>query len=140
MTTFVDTPLWNRPNAEISWRKYLGRAADGSTGEPVSPYAAPARAKDLSGLPPAYVATAELDPLRDEGILYAFRLLGAGVSVELHQFPAPSTGRAWSPRRASRGASGPSSPRRWRAPSPSAPRRRHPSSAVAGSTAAPKAS
>ena len=52
-----------------------------------SPYAAPARAKDLAGLPPAYVSTMEFDPLRDEGILYALRLLQAGVSVELHSYP-----------------------------------------------------
>jgi acetyl esterase len=53
----------------------------------VVPSAAPARAADLSGLPPAYIATAEFDPLRDEGITYALRLLEAGVSVELHQWP-----------------------------------------------------
>ncbi len=82
MREFVDTPLWNRPNAEVSWRYYLGDAS----GE-VSPYAAPARAKDLSGLPPAYVSTMEFDPLRDEGILYALHLLEHGVPVELHQFP-----------------------------------------------------
>ena len=81
MRAFVDTPLWHRPNAVLSWRYYLGD----EPGE-VSPYAAPARATDLSGLPPAYVSTMEYDPLRDEGIEYALRLLRAGVSVELHSF------------------------------------------------------
>src|SRR5262245_9116385 len=75
MRAFTDTPLWNRPNAEWSWRHYLGPA---HVGEP-SQYPAPARAKDLSRLPPAYVSTMEFDPLRDEGILYAMRLLQAGV-------------------------------------------------------------
>jgi acetyl esterase/lipase len=84
MRTFVDSPLWNRPLAELSWQAYLGAGADRAD---VSPYAAPARATDLSGLPPAYISTAENDPLRDEGILYALGLLQAGVSVELHQFP-----------------------------------------------------
>ncbi|MEV4528380.1 alpha/beta hydrolase fold domain-containing protein [Streptosporangium sp. NPDC049304] len=46
-----------------------------------------ARATDLSGLPPAYIATAEFCPNRDEEIGYALRLLEAGVSVELHQWP-----------------------------------------------------
>lgn len=87
MRTFVDTPMWTRSASEQSWSHYLGPAgADGSRAD-VSPYAAPARATDLTGLPPAYISTAELDPLRDEGILYALRLLEAGVSVELHQFP-----------------------------------------------------
>ena len=60
----------------------------------VSPYAAPARAENLAGLPPAYISTAENDPLRDEGILYGLRLLQAGVSVELHQFPGTFHGSA----------------------------------------------
>ena len=86
MRAFHDTPMWSRPNAEYSWRYYLGD--DGPAGgKDVSPYAAPARATDLSGLPPAYVTTMEFDPLRDEGITYALRLLQAGVSVELHSFP-----------------------------------------------------
>ncbi|WP_280343175.1 alpha/beta hydrolase fold domain-containing protein, partial [Nocardia abscessus] len=42
-------------------------------------YAAPARATDLSGLPPAYIATAEFCPNRDEDIDYALRLLRAGL-------------------------------------------------------------
>lgn len=82
MRAFTDTPLWHRPNAEISWRYYLGD----NPGE-VSPYASPAIAADLSGLPPAYVTTMEFDPLRDEGITYALRMMQAGVQVELHSFP-----------------------------------------------------
>ncbi|WP_102141043.1 alpha/beta hydrolase [Mycobacterium hubeiense] len=45
---------------------------------------APARAKDLSGLPPAYIAVAGHDPLRDDGARYAELLSAAGVPVELH--------------------------------------------------------
>jgi acetyl esterase len=76
---FTDTPWMNRSKLAATWRHYLGSA-------PASAYAAPARAEDLSGLPPAYIATAEFDPLRDEGIGYALRLLQAGVAVELHQW------------------------------------------------------
>lgn len=92
MRAFVDTPLWNRPNAVLSWQYYLG----GDT-TAVSPYASPALAEDLAGLPPAYVTTMEFDPLRDEGIEYALRLLGAGVSVELHSFPGTFHGSALIP-------------------------------------------
>jgi acetyl esterase len=82
MRAFVDTPLWNRHDAELSWRYYLA-----DCGGEVPVYAAPARAVDLSGLPPAYVSVYEYDPLRDEGLAYASRLLQAGVQVELHLFP-----------------------------------------------------
>ena len=72
-----------REKVAASWRHYLGPALDSA---PTSPYAAPARAADLSGLPPAYITSAEFDPNRDEAIGYALRLLQAGVSVELHQW------------------------------------------------------
>lgn len=91
MRTFVDSPLWNRPLAVKSWEFYLG---DLSGKDDVPIYAAPARATDLSGLPPAYVSTAENDPLRDEGIAYALGMLQSGVSVELHQFPGTFHGSA----------------------------------------------
>jgi acetyl esterase/lipase len=77
--TFTDTPWMNHDLLAAAWRYYLG-------GAPASPYAAPARAEDLSGLPPAYVAAAEFCPNRDEDVLFALRLLQAGVSVELHQW------------------------------------------------------
>ena len=80
---YVAPPLWNHPIAILSWQAYLGPDHDGET----SPYAAPARAPDLSGLPPAYVVTCEFDPLRDEGIEYAQRLMQAGVPTELHHYP-----------------------------------------------------
>jgi acetyl esterase len=92
MTEFTDTPLWNRPRAVISWNCYLGPGRAES--EEVSIYAAPARATDLTGLPPAYVSVMHFDPLRDEGIAYAQALLGAGVNVELHLFPGTFHGSA----------------------------------------------
>jgi acetyl esterase/lipase len=76
---FTDTPFMTRDKVAASWGHYLGSA-------PATPYAAPARAADLSGLPPAYIATAEFDPNRDEGLEYGLRLLRAGVPVELHQW------------------------------------------------------
>jgi acetyl esterase/lipase len=92
MRAFIDTPIWHRPNAEISWRNYLGDDVD-----EVSCYASPAIATDLRGLPPAYITTMEYDPLRDEGIVYALRLMEAGVSVELHSFPGTFHGSALVP-------------------------------------------
>lgn len=86
MRAYHDTPLWHRPAAEFSWDSYLGGAGVRGT-EGVSPYAAPARAADLSGLPPAYVTTCQFDPLRDEGIDYAQRLAQANVPTELALYP-----------------------------------------------------
>jgi acetyl esterase len=77
---FTETPWMTQDKVTDIWRHYLGSA-------PASPYAAPARAADLSGLPPAHIATAEFCPNRDEGIDYALRMLQAGVPVELHQWP-----------------------------------------------------
>ncbi|AFR46857.1 Esterase/lipase [Gordonia sp. KTR9] len=94
MTAFVDTPVWHRGNAILSWKYYLGETYTGPDDQNVSIYAAPSRATDLSGVPPTYICTMELDPLRDEGIDYALKLLRAGVSVELHSFPGTFHGSA----------------------------------------------
>jgi acetyl esterase len=80
--SFEDVPLWNRSDTEAMWERYLGPDRESAV-----PYGAPGRAKDLHDLPPAYVVTGELDPMRDAAIDYATRLLHAGVSVELHVYP-----------------------------------------------------
>ena len=84
MRKMLDTPLWNGRSSVHMWRHYLGDAVNE---DDTSPYAAPARAKDLAGLPPAALTTAEFDPLRDEAIEYAQRLMQAGVPTELHVVP-----------------------------------------------------
>lgn len=75
---FTNTPAFDARAAAQMWPLYLPHGD-------ASPYASPARAEDLSGLPSAYILTAEHDPLRDEAIDYAIRLLDAGVPTELHQ-------------------------------------------------------
>jgi acetyl esterase len=84
MSAFVDSPGWNRRNSEHMWSHYLG---EGRVRAHLPAHAAPARATNVAGLPPAYVMTAEIDALRDEGLEYAQRLLKAGVPTELHHYP-----------------------------------------------------
>lgn len=76
---FTETPWMNRDKVSAIWEHYLGGAT-------ATPYAAPARATDLSGLPAAYIATAEFCPNRDEGLAYAMALMAADVPVEAHQW------------------------------------------------------
>ncbi|TJZ41933.1 alpha/beta hydrolase [Streptomyces piniterrae] len=83
MRRIADPRITNGVGVRHMWDTYLG--AD--RGPDVPAYAAPARATDLSGLPPAYVLTCGLDPLRDEGLDYARRLTEADVPVEVKDVP-----------------------------------------------------
>jgi acetyl esterase len=89
----ADSPITTIANGEISWDSYLGAGVRGT--DRVSPYAAPARAADLAGLPPALVTAYELDALRDEDVAYAQRLMSAGVPTELHVYPGAFHACTW---------------------------------------------
>lgn len=78
---FTATPIWNRALAEWSWQSYLGP----HHGEPPEE-AAPARLASYGGFPPTFISTRDLDPLRDEGLMLAQRMIGDGVDVELRHY------------------------------------------------------
>jgi acetyl esterase/lipase len=81
--------VWSRETNTFGWRCYLGDLY----GTDDVPYtAAPARCRDLSGLPPAFVSVGTVDGFRDEDIDYAVRLNQAGVPCELHVYPGASHG------------------------------------------------
>jgi acetyl esterase/lipase len=80
----VEPRVWNTRKSMLAWRAYLGALADGEVPE----HAAPARAYDLAGLAPAHIIVGGLDPMRDENIEYARRLMVAGVPTELHVYPS----------------------------------------------------
>jgi acetyl esterase/lipase len=80
----TDPRVWNRESNLFGWRAYLG--VEPGSGD-VSPYAAPARATDLSNLPPAYIPVGSQDLFLDESADYALRLARAGVPVEFHVYP-----------------------------------------------------
>ena len=73
--------ILNRRDMLWFWNHYASDPA-----ARVNPYASPLRAPSLAGLPPAYLVTAEHDPLRDEGFAYADRLRAARVPVEHRHF------------------------------------------------------
>ncbi|MDQ2635387.1 MAG: alpha/beta hydrolase [Actinomycetota bacterium] len=79
-TENADAPVLNLSACNGYTRWYIG---DLDMSDPPATLV-PARAGDLSGLPPAYIAVAGHDPLRDDGVRYAELLTAAGVPVELH--------------------------------------------------------
>ena len=76
--------VWDRTANDTGWTALLGSARGGPD---VSPYAAPARATDLAGLPPAFVDVGSAETFRDEDVAYASRLWQAGGQAELHVWP-----------------------------------------------------
>jgi acetyl esterase len=94
---YEEGPLFGGRLAREMWVRYLGVDADRGT---TSPYAAPGRADDLHELPPAFIQVNGLDPLRDEGIQYASRLMAADVPVELYCAPRQHHGMSEDPRTA----------------------------------------
>ena len=97
-TSALDTPshrefakdsyyILSRADMEWFWGHYLGSEADRT-----NPYACPAYAQTLRGVAPAFVITAEFDPLRDEGEAYAARLREEGVQVVLRRYDGVTHG------------------------------------------------
>ncbi|GAA1661719.1 alpha/beta hydrolase [Microbacterium lacus] len=73
--------VWDRGSNVMGWTALLG---DRRAGDDVSIYAAPARAADLSGLPPTFIDAGSAEVFRDEAVDYASRIWAAGGSAELH--------------------------------------------------------
>ncbi len=77
---FVWTPQANA----FGWSALLGRQPGSAD---ISPYEAPARAENLAGLPPAFIAVGALDLFLAEDLDYGRRLIEAGVPAEMHVYP-----------------------------------------------------
>ena len=78
----ADAPILTRK----AITEYLHCYLDGTDLDPKDPLVSPFWVDDLSGLPPALVQTADLDPLRDEGLGYASKLADAGVPVRVTNY------------------------------------------------------
>ncbi|MEU5149064.1 alpha/beta hydrolase fold domain-containing protein [Streptomyces yangpuensis] len=76
--------VWDRISNATAWRALLGDLYGTAD---VPPYAAPARATDLSGLPPAYIDVGSAETFRDEDVAYADAIWQAGGRAELHVWP-----------------------------------------------------
>ncbi|WP_405970470.1 alpha/beta hydrolase [Streptomyces sp. NBC_00988] len=81
---FEGLGVWDRGSNITGWTALLGERR--GSGE-VSVYAAPARATDLAGLPPAFIDCGSAEVFRDEDVAYATSLWAAGVQAELHVWP-----------------------------------------------------
>jgi acetyl esterase/lipase len=82
---FDSSPGFDGPAVTQMWHHY-------TAGEDVPADAVPARADELTGVASTLITCSELDPLRDEAVDYALRLMWAGVATELHVFPGTCHG------------------------------------------------
>jgi acetyl esterase/lipase len=80
----AELPMWNRQANDVGWTALLGTDRGGPD---VPLYAAPARAADLSDLPPAFIDVGSADSFRSEDVEYAERIWRAGGIAELHVWP-----------------------------------------------------
>lgn len=80
---FSSLGLWDRESNDVGWNALLG---DRRGTIQVSQYASPAKAKDLTGLPPTFLDVGTLEVFRSEIVDYAERLAQADVPVELHMW------------------------------------------------------
>ncbi|MET3805607.1 acetyl esterase/lipase [Nakamurella sp. UYEF19] len=81
---FAGEFVWTADSNRFGWAALLGQEPGGPG---VSPYASPARAETLAGLPPTYLDVGTLDLFVEEDLEYARRLVRSGVPVELHVYP-----------------------------------------------------
>ena len=102
--------VWDRASNEVGWTALLGAARGGPD---VSPYAAPARATDLSGLPPAFIDVGSAETFRDEAVTYASRIWQAGGVAELHVWPGGFHGFALMTPQAAISRAAAAAPRDW---------------------------
>lgn len=77
---WIGTFIWNRAANRFGWSSLLGMPDESAR---VPEGAVPARVRDLSGLPPAFIGTGSIDLFVDEDVNYARRLIEAGVPTEL---------------------------------------------------------
>ena len=81
---YVGVGVWDRGSNDTGWDAYLG---DRRRTDDVSIYAAPSRAADLSGLPPAFIDVGSAEIFRDEDVAYATQIWADGGVAELHVWP-----------------------------------------------------
>ncbi|KAI0165934.1 alpha/beta hydrolase fold-3 domain-containing protein [Xylariaceae sp. FL1272] len=81
---YTSGPFYNSSMNKFAWGCLLGDRVGTNA---VSEYEAPARAIDLTNLPPTFLDCASAEPFRDEIVIFASRLWAAGSAAELHVWP-----------------------------------------------------